>query len=88
MGEKRVELELITPEMAKDWLEKSPRKQDVKDFKTKIYVEAIMKNEWKAGTEKTPIKIKGEDIRNGFHRLNSIVMAGKAAEMLVEREEA
>lgn len=78
----------VTPEAAKKWLDATYRDPDehqkyyhAETFER--YCMVVERGEWQAGTERRPIRIRGGQVQDGYHRLRAIVSCGKSVDMLV-----
>lgn len=79
-----VRLELVTPDMAKKYLEANTRNRTVSQHKVRELSSEISDGHW-VMTHQGVAFDKNGDLCDGQHRLEAIVMSGCAVEMLVFR---
>lgn len=77
-------IELVTPEMAKDWLGKNHRNRKLADAVVRRLAGALGRGEWMISTDAIGLDSDG-GVVNGQHRLQMIIETGVAVEMLVLR---
>lgn len=74
--------ELITPEMARRYLEKNPRNRSMRDEVVHIYAQDMINGQWVWNGE--TIKLTSDDVLvDGQHRLAAIIRANMSIPMLV-----
>lgn len=81
----RFAVETVTPERAKEYLERNKGNRQLSKRTVQTYAEAIKRGEWKFNGES--IKFDGAgNLIDGQHRLHAIVLAGIAVELAVFRD--
>lgn len=78
----RVRIVTVTPKMAEKWLDANTRNRSVRQHRVVMYAAIIRKNEWELTGDAIVIDEDGA-LLNGQHRLAAIVLADKAAQLLV-----
>jgi hypothetical protein len=77
-------IELVTPEMAKDWLGKNHQNRKLADAVVRRLAGALARGEWMISTD--AIGLDSDDgVVNGQHRLQMVIEADSPVEMLVLR---
>lgn len=88
IGNRKVKIMEVTPEVATRWLEKNTHNREVREAKVKEFSDAINRGQWKLTTDAIAFchpYVDSENVRhdetliNGQHRLWAVVMANKPA---------
>lgn len=78
--------EIITPEMAMDWLENhNPRNRPISEPTVQVYAGDMKNGRWSLTHQGIAFNVNG-DLIDGQHRLWAIVFSGKNVEMMVTRD--
>lgn len=77
-------IELITPNMARAYLERNTQNRALRDTVVKNYAEIIKAGDWLLTHQGIAFDVSGR-LLDGQHRLSAIVMSGIAVEMSVAR---
>jgi len=80
----RVNIELVTPHKANDWLEKNRRNRPKREGQIERYIDQMKEDNWMVSPDAIAFDENGRLI-NGQHRLTAIVRAGEAQRQLVAR---
>jgi len=80
----RVDVELVTPHKASDWLEKNRRNRPKREGQIDRYIDQMKEGNWMVSPDAIAFDENGRLI-NGQHRLTAIVRAGQAQRQLVAR---
>lgn len=80
----KVKEELVTPEVARQYLEKNTANRKIQTKAVSRYAEDMQKGNWKSTGDTIKFGRNGELI-DGQHRLRAIVSANKAVRLLVAR---
>lgn len=81
-GKMYAKIEMITPDMASQFLKKNDNNRKLNMGVVKKYAEDIKNGNWRLNGETIVISRHGT-LKNGQHRLNAIVLANTPAQMLV-----
>lgn len=79
--------ELVTPEIAGDWLARNTHNRRLRDSRVRRYAADLLAGRWKVNGETIKFDSKGE-LADGQHRLAAIVFAGISVNMLIVRNVA
>lgn len=76
---------LVTPEMARDWLNMNTDNRPLRDSTVRTLIAAIKRGEWKLTHQAVAIDEAGK-ILDGQHRLQACVLSGKTLRMMVAKD--
>lgn len=79
-----VAYELVTPELAGDWLAINPHNRKLRDQRVRRYAADMAAGMWKKNAETIKFGVDG-NLLDGQHRLAAIVTSGVSVEMLIAR---
>lgn len=80
----RTTVELVTPDIAKKWLEKNVNNRPLRTSTVTRYAAMMSKGQWKLTHEAIAFDTNG-DLKNGQHRLAAVVMSGASVQFQVTR---
>lgn len=78
-------VEVITPQIAAEYLKKNTRNRNVSDAVVRSYASTMQRGEWKLNGESIKFDTEGV-LTDGQHRLLAVVKSGIPVEMLVIRD--
>ena len=83
-GHVKAEVEIVTPEAAKQWLETAARNRPISDRVAKNYAEDMLAGRWMANGQGIVFSLDGQ-LLDGRHRLTAVILAQVEVAMLVVR---
>jgi hypothetical protein len=79
-------VEVITPEVAKEWLDKNTNNRPISQGRVELYAEDMRNGRWTGENGQTIVFSSTGELMDGQHRLSAIVASGKSQRMLVVRD--
>ncbi len=83
-GNITVSIELVTPDMAKQYLENNDSNRNISNHTVRRYAETMKHGAWELNGE-TIAFYEGGELKDGQHRLSAIIESGTAQWMIVVR---
>jgi hypothetical protein len=80
--EPKIDMVLVTPEMAKEWLERNTHNRNLRERKLRAMVLDMQQGDWKFAGDPIRFDING-DLQDGQHRLTALVRVGIPQEFMV-----